>query len=233
MRKKKMKKLLDDTNLKLIEVVEENKQLKERLSRFEQNEATINQHRTRELQEFEEAKANLIKLSSEYEAYKSEVVPRIKDLTAQNDALTSELNTLKGEHFDICKYAEELKERLTVIQDNASSAEACEKIPLPPPKVSELLPLEERDKDAFDYASTIISHAVVDAAKLKNQLTSSGSDMANELITLALGRTEMLKSDILTTVMTDVIFDAKKQRIDSIYKDTRDYFDGLLGQITN
>ncbi len=233
MRKKKIKKLLDDTNLKLIEVVGENKQLRERLRQYEQNEAEINEHRNEELAALEDIKAQLLKTTAEYETYKSEVSSRIKDLNAQNDALTFELNSLKGEHFDTCKYAEDLKTKLMSIKkDNDKEDARFENIPLPPPKVSPIVPLEEQDKDAFDYASSVISQAVVEAAKLKTKLISYGGEMANELITLALGKTEILKSDILSTVMSDMVFEAKKQRIDLLYKETEEYFSGLLGQIT-
>ncbi len=232
MRKKKIKDLLDRTNLKLIEVVEENKQLRERLKSFEQNESSQNEQRNKELEELEDAKANLIKTTSEYEAFKSEASSRIKELIDQNNSLTEQFNTLKGEHFDACKSIEDLKEKIVVLEaiPEDSSVDFLE-TPAPAPKVTPIVSLEERDKDAFDYASTIISNVVVDVAKLKNKLTASGSEMANELITLALGKTEMLKADILSIVMSDMVYDAKKQKIDLLYRESEEYFAGLLGQI--
>ena len=41
----------------------------------------------------------------------------------------------------------------------------------------------------------------------------------------------MLKSDILQTVMSDMIPEAKKTRMDNLLKETADYLDGILGQL--
>jgi len=232
MRKKTLQMLLDKTNSKLISVLEENKQYLERIEKYEQLENSADEAQKELLRTNEDLSIKYEKLLKEYELFRSQADEKLNALTHENAELVKQLNSLKGDHFDICRYAEELKIKLEEAHKTDPPASLKEIIPTPPPKVEEIKPLQEKDEDGFDYASSIISKAVVDVAKLKNQLSTTGSEMSNELITLALGKTEMLKSDIIETVMSDMILEAKRQRIDAIYKDTKEYFSSLLGQIT-
>ena len=234
MRKKIIQNLLDATNEKLKKVLLENQQLKEEIEHYKQTDEAIAQEHNDNISKIESLQDENSQLKTELEEYKHQKESQISEFEEEINKLNMELNTLKGEHFDTCKYAENLKERLESLQNSENTTEnvTFAEIPLPPPKIERIIPIEEKDKDAFDYASDIISKAVIDAGKLKNTLSNYSCDLVSELITLALGKTEMLKSDILQTVMSDMVFDAKKQYIDKIYAETLEYFDGLLGQIT-
>ena len=231
MRKKALKQLLYKTDEKLKEMRLENDGLREKLSHFEQNETLLRENRIENTEHIAELERENARLRQEADEYRAEADAQISELETELNRINQELNQLKGEHFDACRYAEQLKEKLDVLTTKDTECEKEIITPEPPPKIQKIVSAEEKDKDAFDYASSVISKAVIDAASLKNKLSSYENDMTTELITLALGRTEMLKSDILQTVISDMVFEAKKQRIDSIYTETKDYFEGLLGQL--
>ena len=83
------------------------------------------------------------------------------------------------------------------------------------------------------FASSVIGEAVVEATKLCNKLTSFGADQTHkELVNLALGRTEVLKSEILKIMKLEITFEEKKNLIEKERRDTYDYFDSIMVQIS-
>lgn len=234
MRKKAIKNLLDETDLKLKQTVMENRQLRVRLEQYEQLDKSMEEQNNENAVLIESLREENAKLKEELDTYKQQHDTQVSELENEINELNSELNSLKGTYYDTCKYAEDLKEKLEEAcnMDDQEKPRDFTEIPLPPPTVEKIVSIEEKDSDAFEYASEIISKTVIEAAKLKNSLSNYSDPMVSELITLSMGKTEMLKADILQTVMSDMILDAKKQYIDRIFNETIDYFDGLLGQVS-
>lgn len=227
MLKRTLKKLLQETTDKLNLVLLENRQLKERLAVFENqnNEEEIDNligKIDQLIQENEDIRA-----ACEIKYQQSE--EEIKELEERNNLLSNELNQLKGEHFDAKRYVEDLKNQLYAA--NSTQDEKAEPVLIKPRPNPEFITAEEKDDVSFKYASDIISEAVIKTAAVTSRISASSDSNAAELKALAMGRCEMLKSDILQTVMSDMIPEAKKSRMDNLLKETADYLDGILGQL--
>ncbi len=86
--------------------------------------------------------------------------------------------------------------------------------------------------DEMQYASSIIGKTVVEVTKLCNQLTKDEQDITRkELVNLALGRTEVLKSEILKILGMEISFEEKKNFIEKEQQQALDYFDSIKAQI--
>ena len=228
MLKRTLKKLLQETTDKLNLVLLENRQLKERLAVFENqnNEEEINNLIVKIDQLTQENEDIRAACETKYQQSEEE----IKELEERNNLLLNELNQLKGEHFDTQRYAEDLKKQLYTT--NSTLEENSEPISIEPRPNPEFITAEAKDEVSFKYASDIISEAVIKTAAVTSRISASSDSNAAELKALAMGRCEMLKSDILQTVMSDMIPEAKKSRMDNLLKETADYLDGILGQLT-
>ena len=226
MLKRTLKKLLQETTDKLNLVLLENRQLKERLAVFENqnNEEEIDNLIGRIDQLIQENED--IRAACEIKYQQSEEV--IRELEERNNLLSNELIQLKGEHFDTKRYAEDLKKQLYTANSTQEESEPTSIEPRPNP---EFVTAEAKDDISFKYASDIISEAVIKTASVTSRISTSADSNAAELKALAMGRCEMLKSDILQTVMSDMIPEAKKTRMDNLLKETTDYLDGILGQL--
>ena len=110
MLKRTLKKLLQETTDKLNLVLLENRQLKERLAVFENqnNEEEINNLIVKIDQLTQENEDIRATCEIKYKQFEEE----IKELEERNNLLLNELNQLKGEHFDTQRYAEDLKKQL-------------------------------------------------------------------------------------------------------------------------
>ncbi len=230
MLKRTLKKLLQETTDKLNLTLLENRQLRERLDELElEDNAEESEQLSKKISELSEEIESLRNSSeTKLREYESEV----KELEERNNALSMELNKLKGEHFDTKKYAEDLKNRLeSITTPTVAAKEVTQDIPEPPPTPT-VITAEEKDESSFKYASGIISEAVIHTAAVTSRLSASSDKNANELKALAMGRCEMLKSDVLQTVMSDMIAEAKTARMDKLLSEAIDYLDGILGQLS-
>ncbi len=230
MLKRTLKKLLQETTDKLNLTLLENRQLRERLDEYEKsNDSEEKESLLTKLKEAEDENQKII-AQNESKILEYETV--IKELEERNNELNQSLNKLKGEHFDTCKYADDLKQRLDnlVKEEGKSVKEISYTIPEPPP-TPQVVTAEEKDEESFSYASGIISDAVVHTATVTARLSASDDKNANELKALAMGRSEILKADVLQTVMSDMLPEAKRTRMDKLLAETLDYFDGIIGQL--
>ncbi len=83
------------------------------------------------------------------------------------------------------------------------------------------------------YAASVIGKAVVAVTKLCNKLTLyEQDDTRRELVNLALGRTEVLKAEILKVLKAEISFEEKKNLIEKESQDAYDYFDSIIAQIS-
>ena len=228
MLKRTLKNILQETTDKLNLTLLENRQLRERLEVFESENSEekineLNEKINQLVQENEDIRNNY---ESKFQEYESE----LKELEERNNALTIELNKLKGEHFDTQRYADDLKARLDSITPREEAKEEIS-IPTPPP-TPKVITAEEKDEESFKYGSQIISEAVINTATVTSRLSTSSDPNAAELKALAMGKCEMLKAEVLQTVMSDMIPETKTSRMDNLLKELADYLDGILGQLT-
>ena len=230
MRKSTLKKLFEETGDRLNRTLLENRQLRERLDEY-QNHDEINIKNAETALEISELQAKLDTLSAEKENNSAE----LQKLREKNEQLLTEINRLKGENFDLGRCAENLKVQLQNIADSAKkdsenkqemqneTEPAAEIKPTPePPKITLIQNAEEKDADAFEYASSAISEAVMKTAAVKYTLQNANDPYSNELITLLFGKNEMFKADVLQIVMADLSLKEKQAQIDEALFKTKE-----------
>lgn len=92
-------------------------------------------------------------------------------------------------------------------------------------------PAESSDP-AMQAGAQIIGEIVVQAALISSRIASSRDPNAKELLTLALGRTEVFKSDILQQVHSDLSYEQKLENMNRLADETLEYFKSLEGQLS-
>ncbi len=157
---------------------------------------------------------------------------RKKDLLLQNEALFDKLNksqaenvSLKKQISQISKEIEELKAKLREVAE--PQTETQDDTPLK--HIEEKVVKKEVSAD-FDYASKIIGEIVVSSANYSNQLTADGNTAYKELVNLILGRCEIAKGEILSAVCSECDNATKIQLIDSVKRETEEYFLSVMAQ---
>lgn len=88
----------------------------------------------------------------------------------------------------------------------------------------------ETDPD-ISKASSFIGKAVRECAAVCNEFVESGGNNTKDLINLALGRTEVFKSEILLILSSDKSSEEKSCEAQELLKTVTDYFDLLRSQI--
>ena len=143
--------------------------------------------------------------------------------------------------------------KIEIKDDESDESEIFEEITIPelpeisetedPQKSEDNSAVEEALKQQLDeiqlssemsYAATVIGQAVIKVTKLCNELvkTDEQNEMRKELVNLALGRTEILKSEIHKILQSEIPFDEKKELIEKERDDAYDYFDSIIAQIS-
>lgn len=231
MRKKTLQNLLNDTNERLNFTIQENEQLREKLEIANNKIEFLEAAQIPDTTELDSVKEENLKLLQQIESLTQNNNSNLEELEERITVLLAENNTLKGELYEAKKYSDELLTRLNNLE-NVEKAEQDD-FPLPPPPVvHKPISVDQKDPEAFDYASDIISKAVLKTAAFKNSITTSGDKNSAELITLAIGKTEMLKSDVLQIVLSQIPTDQKKIKMDAVFDDACEYFNSLEGQVT-
>lgn len=85
--------------------------------------------------------------------------------------------------------------------------------------------------EEFQYASSIIGKTVIEATRVCNNLTLNGKADTKELVNLVLGRTEVLKAEILKILNSNESFEQKKDLMQNEQMSAFDYFDSIKAQI--
>ncbi len=114
--------------------------------------------------------------------------------------------------------------------------EKIENIPETEP-LSEVLPIEEKSQneaavdDGFNLAAQIIGKTVIEATKACNELSSGEqSSQSLELVNLILGRTEVLKAEVLNILQSETDLETKKALMQSEQESAFDYFNSIKAQ---
>lgn len=84
---------------------------------------------------------------------------------------------------------------------------------------------------ALDIASEAIGRIVLKCAAVCNEFTSNGNHNAKDLVNLALGRTEVFKSEVLALVSDDISIEMLTAQINAKEVATIEYFDILINQL--
>ncbi len=96
-------------------------------------------------------------------------------------------------------------------------------------------PQEEKTQlsEEFEYAAAIIGKTVVESTKICNELSFNNQSAESlELVNLILGRTEVLKAEILKIVKSETDLDTKKDLMQSEQASAYDYFNSIKAQIS-
>lgn len=83
----------------------------------------------------------------------------------------------------------------------------------------------------IEYAASVIGEAVIEVTKVCNKIAANGSENTKELVNLALGRNEVLKSEILQILTLEISFEQKQNLIQSEKTKAYDYFNSILAQM--
>ena len=84
----------------------------------------------------------------------------------------------------------------------------------------------------FEYAASVIGKTVVEATKTCNDITINiDEEDTRELVNLVLGRTEVLKAEILKILNSDNDFEAKKDLMKKEQAEAYDYFNSIKAQL--
>lgn len=157
---------------------------------------------------------------------------RKKELLSQNEALFDKLNKsyaenslLKKQISQITKELEEMKANL----NETAEPEIQTQDDTPLKHIEEKVVKKEVSAD-FDYASKVIGEIVVSSASYSNQLTADGNTAYKELVNLILGRCEIAKGEILAAVCSECDNATKMQLIDSVKRETEEYFLSVMAQ---
>ncbi len=82
-----------------------------------------------------------------------------------------------------------------------------------------------------EFAAGVIGKTVIEAAKYCNRLSADASDpQAKELVNLILGRTEVVKAEILQVLSSAGSDEDKKQAILAKQAESLDYFTSVMAQ---
>ncbi len=152
----------------------------------------------------------------------NELCDRLSDTVAHNEVLETRIEEYKAKVEELEK---ELEWRPT---DRECEIQSVEPLTV---EETELMEREEiKLSDEMEYAALVIGEAVVEVTKLCNKLTEEQDLSRKELVNLALGRTEVLKSEILKILNKQIPFEEKKKLIENEKRETYDYFDSIIAQ---
>ncbi len=90
---------------------------------------------------------------------------------------------------------------------------------------------ETGQSESLKSASSVIGMIVLECASLCNEFTDFGGQNAKDLVNLALGRTEVFKSEILNIMTENDDFSLVKSEVDLRVAEIREYFDLLRKQL--
>lgn len=86
--------------------------------------------------------------------------------------------------------------------------------------------------EEFEYASSIIGKTVIQATKVCNELSLQDNKDKVDLVNLVLGRTEVLKAEILKILNSENSFQDKKDLMQKEQVAAYDYFDSIKAQLS-
>ena len=86
--------------------------------------------------------------------------------------------------------------------------------------------------EEMELGAKIIGAAVVESAKICNQITAIGGEDSKELVNLVLSRCEVLKAEILAICCSETTQNQKIDMMETEKNAAYDYFNSILAQIS-
>ncbi len=153
---------------------------------------------------------------------------------SQIEELKNVIESLKGE---VNRLTEELQNEALVAKIDSTSENVTDE-PVEP-VVEEVSDKEQplniysaqQQPISLHSASSIIGRIVLECAEACNEFTEVGGQNAKDLVNLALGRTEVFKSEILNIMTENEDFNSAKTEVDLKVAEIREYFDLLRKQL--
>ncbi len=142
-----------------------------------------------------------------------------------------ELNNTLYEKLDNSLYLQkqmerEIKKYKTMAEEKVQETKQEEIVEAPKSETPEF-------SEDFQFASFIIGKVVVEATKVCNELSlNNQTSQSLELVNLILGRTEVLKAEILKILNSEADIETKKNLMQSEQSSAYDYFNSIKAQIS-
>ena len=173
---------------------------------------------------------------------------RIKELNEINEQLSAEVEALRANNAKLCQDIEERRSREAVIEppvapvlEQEESAEVAEPAaeetaavepPASPVVCETSAPKKEvKISEIEKFGSAVIGNVVVEATRIIGTLAGKTSPNAKDTLTLVLGRTEVLKSEVLAVICDESLDDeAKKQKITACRDQAMEYLASVEAQ---
>lgn len=147
---------------------------------------------------------------------------RIKELSEERYALAAEVEMLRNNNAKLCEQNEEYRAEAIIPPKYEAPISAEDNTPPTIlPKEGNVAATEATIKQPFvkiseieKFGSNAIGNVVVEATKIIGELSGKATPNAKDTLALVLGRTEVLKSEVLAIVQNaDLEDEEKKQRI--------------------
>ena len=84
----------------------------------------------------------------------------------------------------------------------------------------------------MEIGAKIIGAAVIESAKICNQITEKGGESSKELVNLVLSRCEVLKAEVLAICCCEANYNQKIDMMETERNAAYDYFNSILAQIS-
>ena len=166
---------------------------------------------------------------------------RIKELADQNRDLEQENNTLKSHNAMLCEDNEQLRssnkadEQVNVEEVSAETPDENSSHIIPHTMSNVVATEATKPKIELSYiekyGSSVIGSVVVEATRVIGTLAGKSSPNARDALSLALGRAEILKSEVLAAVKDNNLTDEEKMNIIDTSRDqAMEYLAGVEAQ---
>lgn len=168
---------------------------------------------------------------------------RIKELAEGQAAVAAENNTLKSNNARLCEENEKLRQEkgeavaALVVSAAPAAAETKEDIPSYYPKKQDNVAATNATKPKISlseiekYGSSVIGSVVVEATRIIGTLAGKTTPNAKDTLSLVLGRTEVLKSEVLAIVRDETLTDdVKKECIEKSKEQAMEYLASVEAQ---
>ena len=168
---------------------------------------------------------------------------RIKELSEENEALASQADILRSNNAKLCEQNEDYRAAAEAVQpaeyqeiaEEAVAQEAPSNIEDSKANVAATKATagqrEVKLSEIEKFGSGVIGNVVVEATRIIGKLSGKATPNAKDTLTLVLGRTEVLKSEVLAIVKAEDLDDEQKmQRINDCKAQAMEYLASVDAQ---
>ncbi len=168
---------------------------------------------------------------------------RIKELSEENEALASQADILRSNNAKLCEQNEDYRAAAEVVQsaeeqevaEEATAQDAPSNIEDSKANIAATKATagqrEVKLSEIEKFGSGVIGNVVVEATRIIGKLSGKATPNAKDTLTLVLGRTEVLKSEVLAIVKAEDLDDEQKmQRINDCKAQAMEYLASVDAQ---